>query len=197
MVAKTTRLGFQDLIAKTKTKTVITQIWFLTLSVKDAALLLWRETKTDPAPLGILLATISNTPTKLEVLAMKPEGCFFRYDLHPKYCDRQASKTALGGSLMSAKNSSQPNYKLLEREAVKGALNAVVFGVLPKAAVHYLPHPEIATKADAPAAAFVETDDDEEEIEEDIRQSKEHEAGRWAVAKIPPPKDKGKVVQLT
>ncbi|KAL3682148.1 hypothetical protein R1sor_000170 [Riccia sorocarpa] len=208
MAAKTTRLGFHDLIAKTKTKTIITQVWFVTLSVKDAALLLWRETKTDPAPLGILLSTISNTPTKLEVLAMKPEGGFIRYDLHPKYCDRQASKTALGGFLMSAKNSqisvfidkvirSQPNYKLLEREAVKGALNAGVFSVLPKAVVHYLPRPDIATKATAPAAAFVETDDDEDENEKDIHQSKQHEVDRWAAAKIPPPKDKGKAVQLT
>ncbi|KAL3683630.1 hypothetical protein R1sor_001652 [Riccia sorocarpa] len=147
MASKTTRLGFQELIAKTKTKTVITNVWFVTLSIKDATLLLWRETKADLAPLGILLSTISNTPTKLEVLVMKPEGGFTRYDLTPKYCDRQTSKTALGGDLMSAKNSqisivigkiirSQPNYKLLEREAIKGALSAGVFGVFPKAAVH-------------------------------------------------------------
>ncbi|KAL3681054.1 hypothetical protein R1sor_024010 [Riccia sorocarpa] len=198
MAAKTTRLGFEDLIAKVKTKSVITNIGFVTLNLKDAALLLWRETKTDPASLGILLTTISSNPSKLEVLAMKPEGGFIRYDLNLKYCDRQLSKLALGISICIDKViRSQPSYKLLERESIKGVLNAGVFGVLPKAAAHYLPQPEVAPKVPAPAVAVVETDEDDDEIDEDICQTKQHEAERWAAAKKPTPKDKGKVVVLT
>ncbi|KAL3695205.1 hypothetical protein R1sor_009281 [Riccia sorocarpa] len=123
---------------------------------------------------------------KLEVLAMKQEGGFVRYELNPKYCDMQESKTSLGVGLLSAKNShisscinkiimSQQIYKLLEREVIKGALNSGIFEVLPKAAVHYLQHPEVAMKAYAHAAAVVESDSDEDEeaeIAEDICRSK-------------------------
>ncbi|KAL3683397.1 hypothetical protein R1sor_001419 [Riccia sorocarpa] len=151
----------------------------------------------------------SSNPTKLEVLAMKQEGDFIRYDLNPKYFDMQESKLALGPSLMSVKNSqifvcidkvirSQSTYKLLEREAIKCALNAGVFGVLPKAAVHYLPHPEVATKVPALAANVFEceSDEDDDGIAEDIRQSKQHEAERSAMSKKPTTKDKGKAIVL-
>ncbi|KAL3700187.1 hypothetical protein R1sor_018209 [Riccia sorocarpa] len=183
MAVKTTRLGFEDLIADTKTKNTIPNVWFVTLNLKDAALLLWREMKTDHASLGILLTKISNNPTKPEVLTMKPEGGFTRYDLNPKYCDRQLSKLALGGFSdereelavfplillqISLCNESHQISTYLQIVAIKRALNAGVFGVLPEAVVYYLPHPEVATKVPAPTAAVVETDDDEDELEEDI-----------------------------
>ncbi|KAL3693943.1 hypothetical protein R1sor_007594 [Riccia sorocarpa] len=151
MAAKTTRLGFDDLIAKVRTKSISKNVWFVILNLKDAVLLLWRETEADLVSLGILLTTISSNLTKLE------------------------------------------------REAIKGALNAGVFGVFPKAAVHYLSHPKVATKVPAPAAAVVcfESDEDDEEVAEDIRQSKQHEADRWAGAKKPAAKDKGKSIVLS
>ncbi|KAL3699478.1 hypothetical protein R1sor_017500 [Riccia sorocarpa] len=79
---------------------------------------------------------------------------------------------------------SQPNYKLLEREAIKGALKAWVFGVIPKDVVHYLLHPEVATKTPALAAAVVEEESQDEKVDiaEDMRKFKKHEVEHWATA---------------
>ncbi|KAL3687179.1 hypothetical protein R1sor_013488 [Riccia sorocarpa] len=126
--------------------------------------------------------------------------------------DRQTSKTALGGDLLSAKDSQiglvinnvlrkQSGYKLIERECIKRALSSGVFGVLQREAASYLPHPELASTA-APrkaVAATNETDSDEErEIARDIKASQRHEAARMSEAKSAKSgrsaKDKGKVV---
>ncbi|KAL3683648.1 hypothetical protein R1sor_001670 [Riccia sorocarpa] len=140
---------------------------------------------------------------------MKDGGGFVRLSLDPKFLDRQISKTALGGGLLSAERGQvphdhfvvinevlrkQPNYKLLERESIKGALNAGLFGVLPKAAAHYLPHPEVATKVAPRTApvARVDTDSEEErEIARDVKASQRHEAQRMAAAKEKFTKEKG------
>ncbi|KAL3699586.1 hypothetical protein R1sor_017608 [Riccia sorocarpa] len=130
---------------------------------------------------------------------MKEGGTFVRLMVDPKLMDRKQSKIALGGDLMSAKDSQisvvintllrkQSGYKLLEREYIKRALSASsgVFGVLQKDAATYLRHPETATTS-APrkaAATVVETDSEEEhEIARDVRASQRHEAERRAEAK--------------
>ncbi|KAL3696216.1 hypothetical protein R1sor_010292 [Riccia sorocarpa] len=131
------------------------------------------------------------------VLAMKCGSGFVRFVLDPKLLDKKMSNTALGACLMRAERSQislvindvlkkQPTYKLRERESIKGALNAGVFGVLPKTAAHYLPHPEVATKdATRPAPAPRDDSDSEEdrEIARDIKASQKHEAERMAAAK--------------
>ncbi|KAL3697385.1 hypothetical protein R1sor_011461 [Riccia sorocarpa] len=104
---------------------------------------------------------------------MKQEGGFVRFDLNPKYCDMQESMTTLGAKLLSAQNS--------------------------QTAMHYLSHPEVTTKTLALPAVVVESESEDEEdagIAEDIRQSKQHEAQRWAAAKKPA-KDKGKAIVLS
>ncbi|KAL3683965.1 hypothetical protein R1sor_001987 [Riccia sorocarpa] len=161
MAAKTTKLGFDNLIIKVKIKVLVSNVWFVMLNLKDFELLLWKETKKDPASLGILLTTISVCIVKVI--------------------------------------RSQPTYKLLECEAIKGALNVGVFGVLPKADVYYLPHPEVATKVSAPATTVFESelDEDDDGIAEDIHQSKQHEAEHWAAAKKSMAKDKGKAIVPT
>ncbi|KAL3701973.1 hypothetical protein R1sor_019995 [Riccia sorocarpa] len=199
------RLYYEDLVGKIRTKFPVHGVWYVTLNVKDAALVIWKHEDPDPVSLGILLKTITNTTKVLEVLAMKDGGGFVRLSLDPKYLDRQVSKTALGGGLLSADRNQisvvinevlrkQPNYKLLERESIKGALNAGLFRVLPKAAAHYLPHPEVATKV-APRTALVarvDTDSEEErEIARDVKASQRHEAQRMAVAKEKFTKERG------
>ncbi|KAL3688194.1 hypothetical protein R1sor_014503 [Riccia sorocarpa] len=143
---------------------------------------------------------------------MKDGRMFVRLTLEPKLMDRKTSKIALGGDLMSAKDSQiavvinallmkQTGYKLLERECIKRAFNSGVFGVLQKDAASYLPHPE-ATSTVAPrkaAAATGETDSEEEhEIARDVKASQRHEAKRMAEAKAAKSaksgKDKGKTV---
>ncbi|KAL3676413.1 hypothetical protein R1sor_026361 [Riccia sorocarpa] len=199
------RLYYEDLVNKIRTKFPVQGVWFITLNVKDAALVIWKHEEPDPVSLGILLKTITNTSKVLEVLAMKDGGGFVRLLLDPKFLDRQISKTALGPGLLSAKRGQiskvinevlrkQPNYKLLERESIKGALNAGLFGVLPKAAAHYLPHPEVATKVvsrPAPAARVDTYSEEEREIARDINASQKHEAQRMAAAKAKFSKEKG------
>ncbi|KAL3691759.1 hypothetical protein R1sor_005410 [Riccia sorocarpa] len=106
-----------------------------------------------------------------------------RLTLEPKNMDRKTSKIALGGDLMSAKDSQ---------------LRSI--GVLQKDAATYLPHPEAATTA-APrktSAVAVETDSEEErEIARDIKASQRHEAERMAeakAAKSAKSKKKGKAI---
>ncbi|KAL3699021.1 hypothetical protein R1sor_017043 [Riccia sorocarpa] len=137
---------------------------------------------------------------------------FVRLMLESKLMDRKQSSPALGGDLMSAKDSQisvvintllrkQSGYKLLERECIKRALSSGVFGVLQKDAASYLPHPETATTC-APrkvAAAAVETDSEEErEVARDVKATQRHEAERMAKAKAVKSaksgKDKGKAV---
>ncbi|KAL3682372.1 hypothetical protein R1sor_000394 [Riccia sorocarpa] len=143
---------------------------------------------------------------------MKDRRTFVRLTLETKNMDRNTSKIALGGDLMSAKDSQislvinnllrkQSGYKLLERECIKRALNSGVFGVLQKDAATYLPHPEAATSAvpRKPSAAVVESDSEEKrEIACDIKASQRHEAERMAEAKAAKSAksavDKGKAV---
>ncbi|KAL3685045.1 hypothetical protein R1sor_003067 [Riccia sorocarpa] len=159
---KQTRLYFDDIAARLKTKFQISRVWFISLNVADATLIIWKHSDPDPMKCGILLKWISNTSKILEVLAMKDGGTFVRLTLEPKNMDRNTSKIALGGDLISAKDSQisvvvnnllrkQSGYKLLERECVK---------------------------------PVVETDSDEErEIARDIKASQRHEAERMAEAK--------------
>ncbi|KAL3681167.1 hypothetical protein R1sor_024123 [Riccia sorocarpa] len=212
MATKQTRLYFDNLAARLKTKFSISRVWFVSLNVADASLVLWKHAEPDPVKCGNLLQSISNTKTVLEVLAMKDGGTFVRLRLEPKNMDRQTSKTALNGDLLSGKDSQiglvinnvlrkQSGYKLVERECIKRALNSGVFVVLQREAASYLPHPELASTA-APrkaVAATNETDwDEEREIARDIKASQRHEAARLAEAKSAKSgrsaKDKGKVV---
>ncbi|KAL3698326.1 hypothetical protein R1sor_012402 [Riccia sorocarpa] len=158
-------LYFEDLVNKICTKFPVQGVWFVTLNIEDASLVLWKHEEKDPVSLGILLKTITNTSKVLEVLAMKDGG-----------------------------GSKQSNYKLPEREPIKGALNSGLFGVLPKAAAHYLPHPKVATKAVsrlAPAARVKIDSQEESEIARDLTASQKHEAQRMAAAKATFSKEKG------
>ncbi|KAL3681552.1 hypothetical protein R1sor_024508 [Riccia sorocarpa] len=214
MTTKTSRLYFDDLALRLKTKFHIARVWFVSLNVADTTFVIWKHADPDPVKCGILLKCISNTSKILEVLAMKDGGTFVRLTLEPKYMDWQQSKIALGGDLLSAKDSqiavvingllrNQTGYKLLERECIKRALSSGVFGVLQKETAYYLPHPDAATTA-APrkvvaAAATVETDSEEErDIQRDIKASQRHEAARMAEAKaaksVRSVRDKGKNV---
>ncbi|KAL3694870.1 hypothetical protein R1sor_008521 [Riccia sorocarpa] len=93
---------------------------------------------------------------------------------------------------------STENYKLLERETIKEALHAGFFGVMAKPPSHYLPHTELVQKfRGSQGGNGAEEDDvDEEEIQEDIRQSKKHEKERMDAAKKAH-KDKGKSVDTS
>ncbi|KAL3696024.1 hypothetical protein R1sor_010100 [Riccia sorocarpa] len=102
MAKKDAQLYFEDLVNIIRTKFPVQGVWFITLNVKDAALVLWKHKTPDPISLGILLKTITNTSKVLKVLAMKDGGGFVRLILDPKFLDRQISKTALGPGLMSA-----------------------------------------------------------------------------------------------
>ncbi|KAL3685589.1 hypothetical protein R1sor_003611 [Riccia sorocarpa] len=173
---KQTRLYFDDLAARLKTKFQISRVWFISLNVADATLIIWKHSDPDPVKCGILLKCISNTSKILEVMAMKDGGTFVRLTLEPKNMDRKTSKIALEGDLMSEKDS----------QCIKRALSSRVFGVLQKDAATYLPHPEAASSAvpRKPSAVVVETDSDEErEIARDIKASQRHEAERIAEAK--------------
>ncbi|KAL3695313.1 hypothetical protein R1sor_009389 [Riccia sorocarpa] len=178
MATKTSRLYFDDLALRLKTKFHIARVWFVSLNVADVTFVIWKHADPDPVKCGILLKCISNTSKILEVLAIKDGGMFVRITLEPKYMDRQQSKIALGGDLLSAKGSQ-------------------------KEAAYYLPHPEAATTAAlrkvVAAAATVETDSEEErDIQRDIKASQRHEAARMAEAKaaksVRSGRDKGKNV---
>ncbi|KAL3683673.1 hypothetical protein R1sor_001695 [Riccia sorocarpa] len=93
---------------------------------------------------------------------------------------------------------STENYKLLERETIKEALSAGFFGVMAKSPSHYLPHTEHVQKfrGSQGGNGLEEDDVDEEEIQEDICQSKKHEKDRMAAAKKTH-KDKGKSVDTS
>ncbi|KAL3688026.1 hypothetical protein R1sor_014335 [Riccia sorocarpa] len=172
MAMKQTRLYFEELAARLKTKFSISRVWFLSLNVAYATLIIWKHADPDLVQCGILLKCISNTSKILEVLAMKEERTFVRLRLEPKFMDRKTSKITLG-----------------------------VFGVLQKDAASYLPHPEAATTS-APrkaAAAAVETDSEEErEIARDVKASQRHEAERMVEAKAAKSaksdKDRGKAI---
>ncbi|KAL3680646.1 hypothetical protein R1sor_023602 [Riccia sorocarpa] len=161
MATKETRLYFEDIASRLKTKFSISRVWFVSLNVADASLVIWKYADPDPVKCSNMLQCISNTKSVLEVLAMKHVGTFLRLTLEPKNMDRQTSQTALGGDLLSARDS--------QRKAAS-----------------YLPHPELASIA-APrkaVAAAVETDSEEErEIARDIKASQRHEAERMAEAK--------------
>ncbi|KAL3679737.1 hypothetical protein R1sor_022693 [Riccia sorocarpa] len=204
MEKKDPRLYFEDLANKIRTKYPVAGVWFVTLHVKDAALILWKHEVKDPVSQGVLLKTINNINKTLEVLVRKDSDGFVRLMLEPKYMDMQISKTALGGDLISANKDQidvvinkvlrkQSTFKLLERESIKEALNAGIFGVLPKKAAYYLPHPEVAQKAATQAApARVEEVDSEEEreIARDIKASQKHEVERMAAARSKSSKDR-------
>ncbi|KAL3699930.1 hypothetical protein R1sor_017952 [Riccia sorocarpa] len=173
---KQTQLYFEDLAARLKTKFQISCVCFISLNVVDATLIIWKHSDPDPVQCGILLKCISNTSKILEVLAMKDGGTFMRLTLEPKNMDRKTSKIALGGDVMSAKDSH-------------------------KDVATYLPHSEAATTADPrkTAAAAVETDSEEErEIARDVKATQRHEAERMAEAKAAKSakcgKDRGKAI---
>ncbi|KAL3675155.1 hypothetical protein R1sor_025103 [Riccia sorocarpa] len=185
MATKQTRLYFEDLTGRLKTKFSISRVWFISLNVADASLVIWKHADPNPIKCGILLKCISNTKSILEVLTMKDGGTFVRLTLEPKLMDRKTSKTALRGDLLSAKDSQigvvvntvlrkQTGYKLIERECIKRALSFGVFGVLQRDAASYLPHPDAASTV-APrkaAATTIETDSEEErEIDRDVKAS--------------------------
>ncbi|KAL3689915.1 hypothetical protein R1sor_016224 [Riccia sorocarpa] len=204
MTIVSTILTFDSLVKKIKTKHSISSAWFITQNVADAALYLWRFNGDEPIPLGVILKTVSNTNNTIKLLARKKEGGFVRYELQVRYMERKQSKLALGAGLLSAENNqihrllekamqSTENYKLLERETIKEALHAGFFGVMAKPPSHYLPHTELVQKfCGSQGGNGAEEDDvDEEEIQEDIRQSKKHEKERMDAAKKAH-KDKGK-----
>ncbi|KAL3680954.1 hypothetical protein R1sor_023910 [Riccia sorocarpa] len=108
---------------------------------------------------------------------MKDGGTFVRLTLEPKLMDRQQSKVALGGDLMSAKAS-----QLLHE-------------------CHGIPVDPHAASSATPrkvAAAAVGTDSEEErEVQRDIKASQRHEAARMVEAKAAKSvrsRDKGKNV---
>ncbi|KAL3680190.1 hypothetical protein R1sor_023146 [Riccia sorocarpa] len=185
---KQTRLYFDDLAARLKTKFQISRVWFISLNVADATLIIWKHSDPNPVKCGILLKCISNTSKILEVLGMKDGGTFVRLTLEPKNMDGWTLRRLLSGISVVINNllRKQSDYKLLERECIKRALSSGVFSVLQKDVATYLPHPEAASSAvpHKPSAAVVETDSDEErEIARDIKASQRHEAERMAEAK--------------
>ncbi|KAL3685099.1 hypothetical protein R1sor_003121 [Riccia sorocarpa] len=209
MTTVSTILTFDSLVKKIKTKHSISSAWFITQNVADAALYLWRFNGDEPVPLGVILKTVSNTNNMIELLARKKEGGFVRYELQVRYMEMKQSKLALGAGLLSAENNqihrllekamqSTENYKLLERETIKEALGAGFFGVMAKPHSHYLPHTELVQKfrGSQRGNGAEEDDVDEEEIQEDIRQSKKHEKERIDAAKKAH-KDKGKSVDTS
>ncbi|KAL3702175.1 hypothetical protein R1sor_020197 [Riccia sorocarpa] len=129
MAMKQTRLYFDDIAARLKTKFQISRVWFISLNVADATLIIWKHADPDPVKCGILLKCISNTSKILEVLAMKDGGTFVRLTLETKNMDRNTSKIALGGDLMSAKDSqvSQRHEaeRMVEAKAAKSAKSVV------------------------------------------------------------------------
>ncbi|KAL3684462.1 hypothetical protein R1sor_002484 [Riccia sorocarpa] len=125
MATKQTRLYFDDLAARLKTKFSISRVWFVSLNVADASLVIWKHAEPDPVKCGNLLWCISNTKTVLEVLAMKDGGTFVRLTLEPKNMDRQTSKTALGGDLLSAKDSQRHEAaRMAEAKSAKSGRSA-------------------------------------------------------------------------
>ncbi|KAL3677650.1 hypothetical protein R1sor_020606 [Riccia sorocarpa] len=96
---------------------------------------------------------------------------------------------------------SNQNYKLLERKTIKEALNARFFALMSKDPSHYLPHTESVKKSRGRAVVQddirgEEDDIDEEEVAEDIRQSKRHEKERWDAARKAH-KGKGKAIDTS
>ncbi|KAL3699923.1 hypothetical protein R1sor_017945 [Riccia sorocarpa] len=209
MTTVSTILTFDSLVKKIRTKLNILSAWFVTQNVADATLYLWIFNGDEPIPLGVILKTVSNTNNTIELLARKKEGGFVRYELQVKYMERKQSKLALGAGLLSVDNNqihrllekamhSTENYKLLEHKTIKEALRTGFFGVMAEPPSHYLPHTELVQKARGSQGGNVaeEDDVDEEEIQEDIRQSKKHEKERMAAAKKAH-KDKGKAVDTS
>ncbi|KAL3692273.1 hypothetical protein R1sor_005924 [Riccia sorocarpa] len=177
---KTSRLYFNDLALRLKTKFAISRVWFISLNMANATLVIWKHVDPDPVKCDILLKCISNTSKLLEVLAMKDGGTFVRLTLEPKLMDRQQSKIALGGDLLSAKDSQ------VHHECHGPPVD-------PHAAATAAPRKVAA------AAATVETDSEEErEVQRDIKASQRHEAARMAEAKAAKSgrsgRDKGKNV---
>ncbi|KAL3680900.1 hypothetical protein R1sor_023856 [Riccia sorocarpa] len=143
MTGKVSRYTYKDILKKTKSRFQLSVDWFLTLPIKDAALALWKHSNPNPV----------------------------RFDI----MDKKESVVALGHGLLSAKTSqiggmiekfitSAKNFKLLEREAIKKALEAGVFGDIEGDPNLYLPHPEIGSKKKLSAPVVVE--DDEESMDE-------------------------------
>ncbi|KAL3680118.1 hypothetical protein R1sor_023074 [Riccia sorocarpa] len=116
MATKHTHLYFDDLTARLKTKFSISRVWFVTLNVTDASLVIWKHADPDPVKCGNLLQCISNTKSVLEVLAMKDEGTFVRLTLEPKNMDRKTSKTALGGDLLTTAESDSEEEREVARD---------------------------------------------------------------------------------
>ncbi|KAL3676667.1 hypothetical protein R1sor_026615 [Riccia sorocarpa] len=114
---KQTRLYFDDIAARLKTKFQISRVWFISLNVADATLIIWKHADPDPMKCKILLKCISNASKILEVLAMKDGVTFVRLTLETKNMDRNTSKIALGGDLMSAKDSQVHHDSVVEEDS--------------------------------------------------------------------------------
>ncbi|KAL3678144.1 hypothetical protein R1sor_021100 [Riccia sorocarpa] len=192
MTCKVSRYTYKDLLKKTKSRFQLSVDWLLTLSIKDAALALWKHSSPTPVPCGLILMVIPTKDTSIELLCHKGKSKYVRYVCMPKQMDRKESVAALGHGLMSAKTSQiggmiekfityAKNFKLLEHEAIKEALEAGVFGDIDGDPNLYLPHPEIGLKK-KPAAPVVVEDDEESMDEQDF--FKEVTAGQAETARL-------------
>ncbi|KAL3676229.1 hypothetical protein R1sor_026177 [Riccia sorocarpa] len=192
MTVKVSRYTYKDILKKTKSRFQLSVDWFLTLSIKDAALALWKHSNPNPVPCGLILMVIPTKDTSIELLCHKDNGQYVRYVCMPKQMDKKESVAVLGHGLLSAKTSqiggmiekfitSAKKFKLLEREAIKEALEAGVFSDIEGDPNLYLPHPEIGSKK-KPSAPVVVEDDEESMDKQDF--FKDVTAGRTETARL-------------
>ncbi|KAL3700590.1 hypothetical protein R1sor_018612 [Riccia sorocarpa] len=208
MTGKVSRYTYKDILKKTKSRYQLSVDWFLTLSIKDAALALWKHSSPNPVPCGLILMVIPTKDTSIELLCHKDKSKYIRYVCMPKQMDRKESVAALGHGLLSAKTSqiggmiekfitSAKNFKLLEREVIKEALEAGVFGDIEGDPNLYLPHPEIGSKKKPSAPVVVEDDEDsmdEEDFFKEVTAGQAETSRLWLENKKKSVKGKEKVV---
>ncbi|KAL3677643.1 hypothetical protein R1sor_027591 [Riccia sorocarpa] len=93
---------------------------------------------------------------------------------------------------------SAKNFKLLEREAIKEALEADVFGDIDDDPNLYLPHPELGSKKKLFEPVFADEDEvsmDDEDFFKEVGAGKAETAGLWENNKKKSIKGKEKVVE--
>ncbi|KAL3697092.1 hypothetical protein R1sor_011168 [Riccia sorocarpa] len=182
--------------------------WASGSALMDAALALWKHSSPTPVPCGLILMVIPTKDSSIELLCHKDKSKYTRYIYLPKQMDRKESVVALGHSLLSAKHShiagmiekfitSAKNFKLLEREAIKDALEAGVFGDIDDYPNLYLPHPELGSKKKRAAPGFVDEDEesmDDEDFFKEVSAGKAETARLWEENKKKSGKGKEKVV---
>ncbi|KAL3678855.1 hypothetical protein R1sor_021811 [Riccia sorocarpa] len=216
MTSKVSQYTYEDILKKTKSRFQLSVDWFLTLSIKDAALALWKHSSPTLVPRGLILMVIPAKDTSIELLCHKDKSKYVRYVCMPKQMDKKESVAALGHGLMSAKTSigmfhqiggmiekfitSAKNFKLLEREAIKEALEAGVFGDIDGDPNLYLPHPEIGSKKKPSAPIVVEDDEesmDDQDFFKEVTAGQAETARLWEENKKKDVKGKEKVVPTT